>query len=123
MKIIKASDINTVQKPEGVSVKYYLFKDYEVMYNEQQPKTTQTWHHHDVISETLYIIEGQLKAQWKSNGETFSQIIESGDLVESEKSPHTFTNETDKVVKFLVIKRMSSDQDFSEIFKTDKILD
>lgn len=123
MKIIPAKDIPSAQKPEGTDVRYYLFKDYEVHYNEQTPHTTQTWHHHEKIWETLYIIDGQLTAMWRENGEEKSQVVNAGDLIETERSPHTFSNESDKTVRFLVIKRMPSDQDFSEVLKTDKVLD
>lgn len=123
MKIIKASDASHVQKPEGTDVRYYLFNDYEVHYNEQAPHTSQTWHHHVTIWETLYIIEGQLKAQWKDSNEEHSELLKAGDLVETEHTPHTFSNQTDGVVKFLVIKRMPSTDDYTSIFKTDKVLD
>jgi len=62
MKIIQAKDVPHVAKPEGTDVHYYLFKDYEVHYNDQAPHTTQTWHHHEKIWETIYIIEGELVA-------------------------------------------------------------
>jgi hypothetical protein len=66
MKIIPAADAPHVVKPEGTDIHYYLFKDYEVHYNEQAPHTTQTWHHHEIIWETLYIINGELTARWRS---------------------------------------------------------
>jgi uncharacterized cupin superfamily protein len=123
MKIIKAKDVLHVAKPEGTDVHYYLFKDYEVHYNDQAPHTTQTWHHHEKIWETLYIIEGELKAQWREGDEEKSQTVRAGDLIETERTAHTFSNDGDKVVRFLVIKRMASSEDYSEVLKTDKVLD
>lgn len=123
MKIIKAADVPHIVKPEGTDVHYYLFNDYEVHYNDQAPHTTQTWHHHEKIWETLYIIEGELSAQWRDGDEEKSQIVKVGDLVETERTPHTFANESDKVVRFLVIKRMPSDQDYTEVLKSDKVID
>lgn len=124
MKIISAKDVLHVVKPEGTDVHYYLFKDYEVHYNDQAPHTTQTWHHHQTIWETLYIIEGELNAQWREDdGNEKSQTVKAGDLIETEHTPHTFSNDTDKVVRFLVIKRMPSTEDYSETLKTDKVLD
>jgi len=123
MKIIKSADAIHVEKPEGTSVRYYLFNDYEVHYNDQAPNTTLTWHHHEQISETLYIIDGQLVAKWRENGKDYSEIVKSGDLIEVENTPHTFCNESDKNVRFLVIKRMPSGKNFKEIFKTDKVID
>ncbi len=123
MKITRKSDATYITKPEGTNVAYYLFPEYEVHYNEQAPHTTQTWHHHEKIWETLYIIDGELTAYCRGQEGEHSSIVCSSDLVETERTPHTFANESDKVVRFLVIKRMPSHGDFSEVFKTDKVLD
>lgn len=123
MKIIQAKDVPHIAKPEGTDVHYYLFKDYEVHYNDQAPRTTQTWHHHEKIWETLYIIEGELVAQWHDGDEGKSQTVKAGDLIETERTPHTFSNDTDEKVRFLVIKRIPSEKDYSETLKTDKVLD
>jgi uncharacterized cupin superfamily protein len=123
MKIIHAKDVLHVAKPEGTDVHYYLFKDYEVHYNDQAPHTTQTWHHHEKIWETLYIIDGELTAHWRDNDKEQSQVVKAGDLIETERTPHTFSNDSDKVVRFLVIKRIPSTEDYSEVLKTDKVLD
>lgn len=123
MKIITKADATTVAKPEGTNVTYYLFDGYEVHYNEQVPGTTQTWHHHEKVWETLYIIEGELTAQWREAGEIKSQVVRAGDLIESENTPHTFTNHTGQVVKFLVIKQVLDGANHRETFKTDKVVD
>lgn len=123
MNIIQAKDALRIAKPEGTEVHYYLFKDYEVHYNDQAPHTTQTWHHHEKIWETLYIIEGELKAKWKNNDGEQSQTVKAGDLIETERTPHTFSNETDDVARFLVIKHMPSSEDHSEVLRIDKVLD
>lgn len=123
MKITSKKDALSVSKPEGTHVSYYLFPEYEVHFNEQVPHSTQTWHHHEKIWESLYIIEGELTAQWKENGEIRKQIVKAGDLIETEHTPHTFSNDSDKVVKFLVIKQLLNGEDKKEILKTDKVLD
>jgi len=123
MKIIQADEALHVKKPEGTDVHYYLFKDYEVHYNDQAPHTTQMWHHHEKIWETLYIIDGKLTAQWRENGEEKSQVVRAGDLIETERTAHTFSNDSDETVRFLVIKRMPSNEDFTETLKTDKVID
>lgn len=46
-----------------------------------------------------------------------------GDLIETEKTPHTFTNHTDQMVKFLVIKQVLSGENKKELFKNDKVVD
>lgn len=123
MKITHKQDITHITKPEGTSVDYYLFKEYEIHYNEQSPKTTQTWHHHKKIWEVLFILEGELTAKWREGNEEKEEVLKAGDLVETERTPHTFTNNTENIVKFLVFKQIPQEKDFSETFKTDKILD
>ena len=123
MKITTKEKALSVSKPEGTNVTYYLFPEYEIHLNEQIPHSTQTWHHHEKVWETLFIIEGELTAQWKENGETRKQIVKAGDLIETEHTPHTFSNDSDKVVKFLVIKQLLNGEDKKEILKTDKVLD
>lgn len=124
MKITKRSDVNYVEKPEGTKVAYYLFDDYEVHYNDQAAHTTQTWHHHEHIWETVYIIDGELMALWRDeNGAEQRQLCVAGDLIETGRVPHTFENQSDTTVRFLVIKRMPTGNDYTEVFKNDKVLD
>jgi uncharacterized cupin superfamily protein len=123
MKIVKPEEVSRVLKPEGTDVRYYLFSDYEIHYNDQAPHTTQSWHHHERIWETLFIIEGELIAKWRENGQEKSEIVKAGYVIETERSPHTFANETDSMVRFLVVKRIPADEDYSETFKSDKVLD
>lgn len=123
MKIIHKEDTLHVDKLEGTKVDYYLRKEYEVHFNEQVPGSTQTWHHHEQILETLFIIEGELTVRWKENDKTVEKIVHAGDLIETEDTSHTFINHTDKMVKFLVIKQVPSDEDKKELLKTDKVVD
>jgi uncharacterized cupin superfamily protein len=123
MKISTKNNAIFVSKPEGQKVTYYLFPEYEIHINEQLPHSTQVWHHHEKIWETLYIIEGELTAQWKENGEMKKEIVKAGDIIETEHTPHTFSNESDKIVKFIVFKQLLSGEDKKEILKSDKVLD
>ncbi len=123
MKITHAADVSHVTKPEGTDVRYYLFNDYEIHYNDQAPHTTQVWHHHEKIWETLYIIDGELTVYWREGGEEKSQLVRSGDVIETERTPHTFSNHSDTVARFLVIKRIPSGDDHTDTLKTDKVLD
>jgi len=122
MKIIHKQDALHVDKPEGTKVDYYLRKEYEVHFNEQVPNSTQTWHHHEQILETLFIIEGELTAKWKENGKVVEEIVCAGDLIETEDTPHTFTNHTNQTVKFLVIKQVPSGDDKKVLLKKDKVV-
>lgn len=102
---------------------YYLRDEYELHYNEQIPGSTQTWHHHEKITETIFIFDGELTAEWKEEGVIIKQIVKQGDLIETENTPHTFSNHTDKNVKFIVIKQVLSGKDKREIMKNDKVID
>lgn len=123
MKIIKREETLSVSKPEGTNVQYYLRDEYELHYNEQIPDSTQTWHHHEKILESVYIIEGELTAEWKIGNKIMKQIVKGGDLIETENTPHTFTNHTDKIVKFIVIKQVPTGIEKKNILKTDKVID
>lgn len=122
MKIVKKFDAAHVKKSEGTEVWYYLFPEYEVHYNEQVPGTTQTWHYHEKINETVFIIEGELVAKWKNGEEVREQTLHAGDLVQTENTNHTFENKSGKTVKFLILKQILTGEDRSELFKNDKIV-
>ena len=102
---------------------YYLFDDFEVHYNEQAPYTTQTWHRHEQIWESLYIIDGELVARWKDEAGEHEETLCAGDYVETERTMHTFENVSDDTVRFVVMKRMSTGKNYRETFKTDKVTD
>jgi len=123
MKIIHKIDALHVLKPEGLKTWYYLFNEYELHYNEQNPKTEQVWHHHEKNFETIFIVEGKLTAKWSEGKKIKKQIVKKGDLIETQKSSHTFINQTNKVVKFIVIKQVLSGKNKRNFLKKDKVLD
>ena len=123
MKIIKKEDSLHIEKPEGLDVCYYLRPEYEVHYNVQAPRTSQIWHHHEKVWETLFIIEGELLAKWRENGKTREQLVKAGDLIESGATPHTFFNNSGQEVKFLVIKQILDGNSKKGILRDDKVLD
>jgi len=121
MKIIRKNDSKFVKKPSGTEINYYLFPEYEINYNEIPPNSEQEWHRHEKVSETIFIIEGELIILWTENGEEKSEKIRTGDLVESEKSSHTIKNDSKQIAKSIVIKQILKGEDNSKIFKNDKI--
>ncbi len=123
MKIIPRSGAIHVDKEEGSSVDYYLFPEYEVHYNEIAPGTIQQWHHHRQISETLFVMEGEIEAHWLENGEKKMQVAVAGDVIEVEDTPHTFINSSDGVVKFVVFRFVPEGVDKREVIKGDKVID
>jgi uncharacterized RmlC-like cupin family protein len=75
------------------------------------------------IWESLYIIDGELTARWRDGSEERFETVSAGDFIETERTPHTFSNDSNEMVRFLVIKHMPSSENFREVLKTDKILD
>ncbi|HET9947009.1 MAG TPA: cupin domain-containing protein [Patescibacteria group bacterium] len=123
MKIITKSEAFHADKPEGISVDYYLFPEYEIHFNSQAPHTTQVWHHHQHIWETIFILKGELLVMWKQDGKEIHQLVTAGDVIETERTPHTFMNNSQNPAEFLVIKQILSGQDKSALLKKDKVLD
>jgi len=110
----------SVEKEEGTKVVYHIFPEFEIHYNEVPSGTTQTWHHHDVIEETLYILSGELEAHWKEGGRIFKQIVKVGDVVRVENTPHTFINSSDSLSTFVVFRFVPDGVDKRLIIKNDK---
>ncbi len=123
MNIVSQQQALNITKPSGIKVLYYLFNEYELHYNEQPANTKQDWHHHEKISETIYIIDNELTLKWKENDKIKSIIVRQGDLIETQKNPHCFSNNTNRITKFIVFKQVFSGQNKKEILKNDKILD
>ncbi|PIR62458.1 MAG: cupin [Candidatus Pacebacteria bacterium CG10_big_fil_rev_8_21_14_0_10_42_12] len=124
MKIISQNQAIHVDKEEGTSVDYYLFPEYEVHYNEVKPGVVQLWHHHSNISETLFIIEGEIEAHWLNKASIKqNQLVKKGDLIEIENTPHTFINSSNGLARFIVFRFVPTGEDKSEIIKGDKVLD
>src|SRR5258708_29484565 len=105
MKIVNQSQAVHVDKEEGTSVDYYMFPEYEIHYNEVKPGVTQLWHHHPTISESLFIIEGELEAHWEDqNHIKQATVVKRGDVIGVENTPHTFINSSKNTVKFVVFR-------------------
>ncbi|HYD34514.1 MAG TPA: cupin domain-containing protein [Vitreimonas sp.] len=124
MKIIPKQAAIHVDKVEGSSVDYYIFPEYELHYNEIKPGTVQQWHHHRQISETLYVMAGEIEAHWVDEaGQKHMRVMSVGDVVEVENTPHTFINSSSEVVKFIVFRFVPTGEDKRELIKNDKVID
>lgn len=124
MKIHNLSTAIHVDKAEGTAVDYFLFPEYEVHYNVVKPGVTQLWHHHTQIAEVLFIIEGELEAHWLDElGQKVMAKVGQGDLIEVQKTPHTFINSSETTVKFVVFRFVPDGKNKSELIKKDKVLD
>lgn len=123
MKIVAREKARFFDNPEGRKAWIYGFSEYEFQYDEQQPGATLRWHHHEKIWEMIYIIEGELVARWKENGEEKEQVVKAGDQVEPGFETHTFENRSEKVAKFIAVKFVLSGEDKKEMIEKDKVYD
>lgn len=123
MKITSRENSKNFKSPEGREAWVYGFPEYEFQYDEQQPGTILKWHHHAKIWEMIYIIEGELVAHWKENGEIKEQTVKAGDLIEPGHISHTFENRTEGIAKFIAVKFVPTGEDKKATIEGDKIYD
>lgn len=124
MKITRREDAIAVDKGNGTSVRYYIYPEYEIHYNEILAGTFQQWHHHEVIEETLYIITGALEAHWRdAEGNSQFDKLGPGDVIRVGSLPHTFANTSESTATFMVVRTVPDGRDKREIIKNDKVLD
>lgn len=123
MKITSQVEAKNIKSSEGRKAWIFGFPEYEFQYDEQQPHTILKWHHHAKIWETIYIIEGELVAHWKENGEEKKQVVRAGDLIEPGFVSHTFENRSNGIVKFVAVKFVLSGEDKKEMIEKDKVYD
>lgn len=122
MKITHQSDAIHRLREDGSDIHYYIFNEYEVHYGELASGVEQPWHHHQVISESLYIIEGQVMLLYTQDGKKIEQVVRAGDLIEVEDTPHTFINPFDTVCKMLAFRFVPKGENNHEVIKNDKVL-
>lgn len=122
MKVTPKSGAINLKRPDGTNISYYIFNEYEVHYGELPPGVTQPWHHHQVISETLYLIEGKVKLHYVDGEEKTERTIVPGDVVQVEDTPHTFSNPFAETCKMVAFRFVPDGVDTQEIIKTDKVL-
>ncbi len=123
MKITSKSDSIYRHRDDESDINYYIFHEYEVHYGEIAPGVKQPWHHHEIISETLFIISGQIELWYLDDGKKQKKIVKHGDVIQVENTPHTFINSFDKVCKMIAFRFVSDGEDKREVIKNDKVLD
>ena len=112
-----------VDKESGTSVDYHIFDEYEIHVNQVMPHTTQEWHSHAKIIETLFVTKGKLLCRYlKDTGEEESRYLEKNELVQVGNRVHTFENDTDEIVEFLVFRFVPDGTDKLEMIREDKRL-
>jgi ABC-type sugar transport system ATPase subunit len=73
------------------------------------------------ISENIFILKGELVYRYldETNKEQ-SLKLKQGDLLSVDKDIHTFENQTDEIVEFIVFRYLPSYKNQSEMIKNDK---
>ena len=122
IQFLRENDAITIHKDNGTDVSYYIFNEFEIHMNKISPKSIQEWHYHSKIEETLMIIKGDLTCRWLECGEERSKKITVNEIVRVGNSTHTFENETDEEVEFIVFRFVPDGIDKREIIKSDKIV-
>jgi hypothetical protein len=120
--IFKAiQDAIHVDKETGTSVDYYIFNEYEIHVNQVHPHTIQEWHSHSQIIETLLVTKGKLLCRYlDDDGREKARTMEKNDLVQVGTSIHTFENDTDEIVEFIVFRFVPDGTDKRTLIKNDK---
>ena len=106
-------DAITVQKPNGTHVNYHIFEESEIHLNRITPGSVQEWHYHTRIDECLLITKGVLTCRWLEDG---AEIVRVGSSV------HTFANESEEDVEFVVFRFVPDGRDKRETIKSDKVV-
>lgn len=122
MKITTQNEAINKIREDGTNISYYLFDEYEVHHGEIPPGVIQPWHHHKIINETLYLIEGKVIFHYLEDGEKKQQEIVPGNVVQVENTPHTFSNPFQKACKMLAFRFIPTGVNQREAIKNDKIL-
>ena len=87
------------------------------------PHTVQEWHFHSKIDENLLITKGKLLCKYKDiNGTIKTEYAEKNDVIRVHNSVHTFENDTDETVEFVVFRYVADGKDKREIIKSDKTI-
>ena len=122
-EILHEDDSIYVKKDNGTEVNYFIFNEAEIHLNKILPHTVQEWHFHSKIDENLLITKGKLLCKYKDiNGSIKTEYAEKNDVIRVHNSVHTFENDTDETVEFVVFRYVADGKDKREIIKSDKTI-
>lgn len=122
IEFYRHSDAIHVHKENGTDVSYFIFDEYEIHRNIMKAHTIQEWHYHSKIDESLFVVKGELTAYWIEEGHKKKEIIHPNEIVRVKQSVHTFENETDEDIEFIVFRFVPDHVDKKDIIKNDKFL-
>lgn len=111
-------------REDGTAINYYIFPEYEIHYCDLAPGITQPWHHHNTISESIYVISGEVAVHYlDGQNQTQIKLAQAGDVIEVKNTPHTLVNKTNQITKLVAFRFVPDGQDKRELIKNDKVLD
>ena len=121
LNVIYQKDSIHVSKENGTDVDYYIFDEAEIHVNKIKPHTIQEWHFHEHISENLLVIKGKLLCRYIDSEKKEQDLyVTEGDLVDIGSSVHTFENDTEDVIEFIIFRYVPSGVNKREVIKNDK---
>ena len=82
----------------------------------------QEWHYHTRIDECLLITKGVLTCRWLEDGAERTRKVREQEIVRVGSSVHTFANETEEDVEFVVFRFVPDGRDKRETIKNDKVV-
>ncbi len=120
LKIYSESDSIHVIKDNQTEVNYFIFSEYEIHLNKIPENSIQEWHFHTNIEEVLVVTNGVLTCKWLEGEKERSILIHKNEIVQVKKSIHTFANNTENDVEFIVFRLVLDGKDKREMIKNDK---
>lgn len=108
MEIIRVSRIADFG---GANRKYYDMGDIRILDVHHHPgQLDESWHFHNEITETLFIIEGKIQVKLKEKGKITEVIVNPNEIIKfSPKEVHQVTPLT-TITRILVVKYISKNE-------------
>ena len=122
MNIVPKTAAISVTRQDGSDITYYLFPEYEVHYGVLVPGVSQPWHHHEKISETLFITSGSCTLLFLEENKKKERLVVPGDTIQVENTPHTFINTSNEPCHMIAFRFVPQGIDQHEVIKNDKVL-
>lgn len=108
-------------KGDGTLVNYYQFDEFEIHSNVVAAGTVQEWHHHERISETIYVVSGTIEVRWIEDSSIVRRThLDSGCVVNVGSSVHTIANPGHSGAKFIVFRFVPDGDDKRDLIKNDR---
>lgn len=110
------------EKANGTNVNYFIFPEFEIHLNVVKPHSVQEWHYHSIVDENILVTRGKLLCRYLKNGEEQLRYVNKNEVIRVLNSVHTFENDTDEDVEFVVFRFIPKGTDDREQIKNDKTI-